>query len=58
MAQRTQSSGTQQEWLERRHCRKKPSHKKEDETKCSPWKKKRQYTCRLFWANSLNEGAM
>jgi hypothetical protein len=30
----------------------------EDETKWSAWKKKRQYTCRLFEMNSLKEGAM
>jgi hypothetical protein len=29
----------------------------EDETKCSPQKKKRWYTCRLFGTNSLKKGA-
>jgi hypothetical protein len=31
---------------------------REDETKHSPPKKKRRYTCRLFGRNSLKKGAM
>jgi hypothetical protein len=31
---------------------------REDETKRSPRKKKRRYTCRLFGTNILKEGAM
>jgi hypothetical protein len=42
--------------LERSHRRKKQP--REDETKRSSWKKKRQYACRLFRMNILKEGAM
>jgi hypothetical protein len=31
---------------------------REDESKCSPQKKKRRYACRLFGTNSLKKGAM
>jgi hypothetical protein len=44
-----------QQWERSRRRKIEPQ---EDETKCSPWKKKRWYTCRLFETNSLKEGAM